>query len=312
MSKFKDGLRGLGHNLGMLKPGMNKSPDKPASASPKSPSAFSSKFSGVTEMLKKSPNPARDPFNLKIAFAVTLVLSAFLFWLPVLGQMVAGYIGGRKSGSTIGGFAVAAGAIMLFVIVAGVLTLAGVNFVEMQTSVTESVFGSVPGLSEFLVSTFAYTQSMFEAFGPNGSGLVLIAFIIVVFGIIGGMMSGQVRSELMYGKPMDSRSNNRPNDSPKTAKKPTSFGSFEEYQPVRASVETVEKEKVPIVTAPVTEKTVPRTATVARAAEPVEEKSPFSAVLDMSDNTVAPQREILSKPAAVASASTSNDDYDYI
>jgi len=300
----------------MLKPGAKSKPEAPVSANPKPTRSLSSKFAGITSMLKKSPNPAKDPFSLKIAFYVTLILSAFLFWLPVLGQMVAGYIGGRKSGSVLGGFAVTAGAILLFVAVAGILTLAGVSFVDLQISVTESVFGSVPALSEFLISTFGYAQEMFISFGPNGSGLVLIAFITVVFGIIGGIMSGQIRSELMYGKPIDSRSNNRPNDSSKTAKKSSSFGSFEDYQPVRASVETTEKEKVPIVTAPVTEKavpkTVPRTATVARAAEPEEERSPFSAVLDMSDNTVAPQREILSKPAAVASASTSNDDYDYI
>ena len=36
---------------------------------------------------------------------MTLILAALLWWFPVLGPMVAGYVGGRKSGTTMRGLA---------------------------------------------------------------------------------------------------------------------------------------------------------------------------------------------------------------
>ena len=270
---------------------------------------ITAKVKNATSPFKKLPSPVKDPFSIRMALCISVILTACLWWLPIFGQMIAGYVGGRKSGSALNGVLVAGAAVGMFIVTTYVLLFFGIDMIAMQMSFMESVLGDIPGLAEFMSSVFVYAQSMFDAFGTMGSSLALIAAVTMIFGLIGGLMAGQVRSEMIYGRPGESRPSPRSPDVQKASKKPMSFGSFEDYQPMSATGASAVPEK-PVVTT-TTAKAVPKTAV---QAEPVQgERSPFSSVLDMSDRTATP-REILTKPAAVASAavSASGDDYEYI
>ena len=71
------------------------------------------------------------------------VLSLLLFWLPVLGPVIAGFVGGKKSGGVAGAIA----AVFLPSIIFGVLMFV---FGSMLTGLP--IFGMVAGMGGFALS----------------------------------------------------------------------------------------------------------------------------------------------------------------
>ncbi len=90
-----------------------------------------------------------------------LVLSLFLFWLPVLGMFIAGVVGGRKAGSV--GTAIGA-ALLPAAIVAGVMFLAASFLTGMP------LLGVIAGL---------------------GSGVFVVANVVplVAGAVVGGILA---------------------------------------------------------------------------------------------------------------------------
>jgi len=255
--------------------------------------------------LNKGPN---GPFSLRSAFIVAAVLTALLWWIPVFGQMIAGYVGGRKSGSAAGGLIVAGSVVGLFIIIAFLVSLLGFSVYDAQVSLTGSLFSGTPA-ADLMTSTSDYAASFFASFGTLGSVCAVMAMSTLVFGLIGGIVAGQVRLERDYRMPSGSSSSagsaSRSLDAYKNGRS-VGFGNFEEYSPVHAAQSggAVSPSEKPLV----------RRASARDAPEPkptAETKSPLSSVLEMAGSvqrTVQPRE----KPVPAAAPSASKDDFEYI
>ena len=130
----------------------------------------------------------------------TTVLSILLFWLPPFGQMIAGYVGGRKAGTPRKGM-VAAFAPMSFIFLLFMLRYMGHFVTEID------VFLGLPGqgaawlgenlpifgpIIDFMAQ---YTQAFVSAMWTY-EFFIYPYVLTVIFGYIGGILSLQRQKEL--------------------------------------------------------------------------------------------------------------------
>jgi hypothetical protein len=122
----------------------------------------------------------------------TVILSALLFWLPLVGPGIAGYVGGRKAGGPLRGvIAVLIPAMVMFVLIAAASetmdllpagTLSGAPF-DPET-VTDLPAQTIP-----LVAGLQQSIGAWMVTPPD------IMFIMIVFAIVGGALSSLRRRE---------------------------------------------------------------------------------------------------------------------
>ena len=130
-----------------------------------------------------------------------LILSVLLWWLPTVGQMIAGYVGGRRTGAPWKGvlaavipMAVIFGA--AFAIERGYIGFGAEFFSALPASVVQSVSSRVPALSPYVEFVVQYIASFITAMrttlsmGSNGY------MVTIVFAYIGGVMAEQARHEV--------------------------------------------------------------------------------------------------------------------
>jgi hypothetical protein len=136
---------------------------------------------------------ADSPYSARFAVALCLFLSAVLWWVPIIGPAVAGYIGGRRAGSAPAGAicTLASGAALLSaVLIASHVVLSSGGFPEVSA---EAAAASLTGIS-------GYFGSYLQIFFSDGTSSIDLSGlgIVFVFGIAGGVMSGQARKETSY------------------------------------------------------------------------------------------------------------------
>ena len=130
----------------------------------------------------------------------TTILSILLFWLPPFGQMIAGYVGGRKAGNPRSG-TLAALAPMSFIFLLFLMRYMG-NFVTeidwflglpgqgaewMGTNLP--IFGPIIEFMAHYTQTFVSTMWSHEFF-------IYPYVLTVIFGYVGGILSLQHQKEL--------------------------------------------------------------------------------------------------------------------
>jgi len=130
----------------------------------------------------------------------TTILSILLFWIPPFGQMIAGYVGGRKAGTPIKGMAAAfvpmSALFLMFILVqVGIMTdefgwlfglpLAGATYVGTSVPI-------IGPLVEFMVE---YIQTFVTSIGFGGS-FIAPYILTVIFGYVGGILSRQHQKEV--------------------------------------------------------------------------------------------------------------------
>lgn len=71
-----------------------------------------------------------------------IIVSVVLFWLPALGPLIAGYVGGKKAGGVVKGITAA----LLPAILIAVIIFAGTSFLANLP-----VIGAILGLSTILI-----------------------------------------------------------------------------------------------------------------------------------------------------------------
>jgi len=249
----------------------------------------------------KKEKESGGPFSLRSAFLITALLTVFLWWLPVLGQMIAGYVGGRKSGSAVKGVVVTGSVVCIFVAVALMLSLAGFSFTDAQESITGTMLSGFPVLADIVTTISEYATAFFLSLGTTEAACLVVAVTTVIFGLIGGILAGQAGREREY---RTSSVSSAPSSSARSVEafkngRSAGFGSFEEYSPVRAtqaSNTSGSSSGTPIVRR--------QPARDVQEPQPVAEaRSPLSSVLEMAGN-VQPRE----KPVPVAT----KDDFEYI
>lgn len=128
----------------------------------------------------------------------TAVLSLLLFWLPPFGQMVAGYVGGRKAGTPLKGV-LATLLPMMFI-----FTLALVSYLGYFVSPIGRFLG-IPGEAAGYLSNalpvfgpvFGFMAEYLGTFISSSIQFLVYPYVLtVLFGYVGGILSLQHRKEM--------------------------------------------------------------------------------------------------------------------
>lgn len=134
-----------------------------------------------------------------------LILSILLWWLPLFGQMIAGYVGGRRAGSPWKGvLAAVLPLVMIFVIVSSVQpgTPFGTLFEEafgvalQPAAILAAVSDNVPLLAPYIQFSTEYLQSFVSALEGQSPYEMNSYILTIAFAYIGGIMAEQSRREI--------------------------------------------------------------------------------------------------------------------
>ena len=137
--------------------------------------------------------------NIGSAIRFTLLLSLLLWWIPIIGQAVAGYVGGRKAGTAARGTAAALVSVVVLIGVVMVISsgiIGGFNFMKTDPSELVAAVGmDFPLLGSLFSLILMLIQSAFSMLtGKTATGLSIYV-IIVVFGLVGGAIAEQHAKE---------------------------------------------------------------------------------------------------------------------
>lgn len=142
------------------------------------------------------------PYSFWSGIKYILTFSLLLWWLPTLGQMIAGYIGGRKTGGPWKGVAAS---IVPVALIFGVSAMYDngilVGQIQFLTAIPGMIAGyiaaGVPMLAPYIeftveyISAFVATLKVTFAAGLNGY------LVTIIFAYIGGVVGQQVKRELV-------------------------------------------------------------------------------------------------------------------
>lgn len=146
------------------------------------------------------------------AVKYTFGLSLLLWWLPVFGQMIAGYVGGRRAGSPWKGMVAAIIPVAFFFLIDELVALGIVPTVwfgiDLSPAAMMTLIGIlVPVVQPYLEFVNMYLTSFFSSL-QTATELGFDSYIITVaFAYIGGVLSLQNRREMELLSKM-SRGNN--------------------------------------------------------------------------------------------------------
>jgi len=132
-----------------------------------------------------------------------LVLSLVLWWLPMFGQMIAGYVGGRRAGGPWKGVAASIlPVVCLYAVIEGfengTLPSQVFGVTIAPAALAASLSSSVPLISPYLQFSSEYVGSfvkMLEGSSPYGINVYVLT---VAFAYVGGLLAEQNRREIEY------------------------------------------------------------------------------------------------------------------
>jgi len=144
------------------------------------------------------------PFSFWSSSRIILILSFLLWWVQPAGPMIAGFVGGRRSGSPMKGVTAA----LLPVLTIYVANAAYAhNFASRQIDfvgsiplvLSDAVSSILPFLlpyKEFMVAYMqGFVQALTTTFGMGTNGYLMV----IIFAYIGGLIAEQTRRELTFG-----------------------------------------------------------------------------------------------------------------
>ena len=133
----------------------------------------------------------------------TLILSIVLWWLPLFGQMIAGYVGGRRAGGPWKGVAAAIVPVAcLYIVVTGFDSgffpshIFGVAIAP--AAVSASIGESIPFISPYIQFSSEYIGSFVAALAGASPYGINTYVVTVAFAYVGGILAEQSRREIEY------------------------------------------------------------------------------------------------------------------
>ena len=133
-------------------------------------------------------------FDSKAGIFVATVMALFLWWVPYLGPMAAGFMGGRKAGSMYRGLLVGIVSCLLLLLITGLLSV-GVSalyegdFAAPVQEFSVDLYNALGLLSEYLESFIVVTDTGFEFDQAT-------YFLMGAMAFIGGGFADQARKEV--------------------------------------------------------------------------------------------------------------------
>ncbi|MEM4265057.1 MAG: hypothetical protein QW505_04690 [Thermoplasmata archaeon] len=142
----------------------------------------------------------KTAFSFWSATKYVMILSLLLWWLPVFGQMIAGYVGGRKAGSPWRGVAAA---ILPVIAIFSVMTAIDYLFPSYavgtgsaSASLLTGIVSAVPFVGPYLDFTREYV-SQFIASLQGASPYQMNSYLLTIaFAYVGGILADQARREI--------------------------------------------------------------------------------------------------------------------
>jgi hypothetical protein len=143
---------------------------------------------------------ADSAYDMRSGTLLTFILSFVLCWIPLFGQAVAGYIGGRKAGSAVRGFIAASVATfgVVTILAAIALALSSLNAALFSDPDAEiaAISATSPLLGQLVSVMISYLRDMF---GSASTGALSVNFasyfVTIVFGLVGGVIAEQSQKE---------------------------------------------------------------------------------------------------------------------
>jgi len=244
---------------------------------------------------------SNSAYDMKSATWLAFILSFLLCWIPIVGQMVAGYVGGRRAGSPARGVfsttvAVAAVLGILLVLSVGLFSIDGLLSGDAEAKV-EAIGETSPVLGEILTSGLSYLGAFYTSTGKISIDFKLY-FITIAFGFIGGILADQSRKEarlLVQSSYAATPSHHARSLDMHLAGKKMGFESFDDYKAISvnsmATAAPVSKIKeAPVRTAAVTAtvEASSKGATPTSSCDSEHKDGPFSGLLHKADKKSDP------------------------
>jgi hypothetical protein len=146
---------------------------------------------------------SRVVYSFWSASKYVLILSLMLWWLPLFGQMIAGYVGGRRAGGPWKGVVAAILPVMcLWAVMTGFDTGALPSHVGgvaiAPAAVGSSLSTSVPFISPYIQFSSDYVGSFVDALEGSSPYGINLYIITVAFAYVGGVLAEQNRREIEF------------------------------------------------------------------------------------------------------------------
>lgn len=145
----------------------------------------------------------KKPYSIVSAAKYILMISLMLYWLPILGQMIAGFIGGRRAGSP--WRAIMAALLPVFLLYLFSLSLStGLIPIKIQEAAMLTYAGikrlldALPVASSYINFATTYVGSFVSELNAAASFKAGNYLITIAFAYVGGILSDQSRRELEY------------------------------------------------------------------------------------------------------------------
>ncbi len=143
------------------------------------------------------------PFSFWSSARIILILSFLLWWIQPAGPMIAGYVGGRRSGSPMKGVFAALLPVLAIFIANTAYTRGVASYqIDFVASLPQALAGGIAGVlpflmpyKEFLVGYMTgFVNALQNTFGMGTNGYLMV----IIFAYIGGLIADQTRRELFY------------------------------------------------------------------------------------------------------------------
>lgn len=221
-------------------------------------------------------------YDTRSGTLLTIVLLFVIGWIPTIGQMVAGYVGGRRAGSPMRGL-ISSVLGTLIVISALFFTLFALSAIDAalvsnpESRIAE-IAASSPVLEQLLNTFLSYARRIF------GSADLTVNFamyaVTIPFGIIGGILANQSQKEARLLLERSSKIHTRKARSLSLYRsgKPMGFESYDRYVKIgvnTSAVPPVKERETPVTVAAPAQESEPKVASTVRAS-PTEATSTVS------------------------------------
>lgn len=254
---------------------------------------------------KKVQGASSEFFNPKAGILTATLLSLVLWWVPYLGPMAAGFMGGRKAGSFFRGGIVGGISMALVLIITTVLS---VGFAAIITDFGEPVQSFSPALYDFAERAADYLTKFVTVTGTSISFDQSNYFLMVALCIIGGVFADQHRREVKAIIALERESNQPP--VPRSVKafrehRNLGFQTYEDYARMSVNVATASEPKA--------SERKPRKAPVETVSEPVHVET--QAATSVATSTFAPMDtgdNVPEPPKSVPKPRTPGDEYEFL
>jgi len=146
------------------------------------------------DVAEKGRFSKRREHNIFMGMWYVFILSCLLWWLPLFGQMIAGYLGGRKAGSPTKGVFVAVIPVFIILLLFVGMDLGMLPSLGTIVGIPNMIMNGIQGFSPHAASYVSGMYISLRSFvGLDGNGFI----IVVVFGLIGGMMADMNKKEII-------------------------------------------------------------------------------------------------------------------